>query len=90
MGKRKQKHKSTREPQISANNTSARKRAKQDVVHRMVVIYLESKTRGDFYGNVKKIINDDIAVSSRMKQDSLKRLSIRRKKKIGNNQIIYK
>ena len=54
MGKSKQKQKSTREPQISSNSRADRKRAKQDDVHRMVVTSLESKTRGDFYGNVKK------------------------------------
>ena len=54
MGKSKQKRKSTREPQLSANSAAARKRAKQDVVHRMVATSLESKTRGDVYGNVKK------------------------------------
>ena len=32
----------------------ARKRAKQDVVHRMIVTNLERKTGGDIYGNVKK------------------------------------
>ena len=46
MGKRKQKHKSTREPQLSANGRAVRKRAKQDVVHGMVITSLESKTRG--------------------------------------------
>ena len=46
MGKRNQKLKSTREPQISANSRAARKRAKQDAVHRMVMTSLESKTRG--------------------------------------------
>ena len=53
MGKSKQKHKSTREPQLSANSRAARKRDKKDVVHGMVVKYLESKT-GDVYGNVNK------------------------------------
>ena len=33
---------------------------------------LESKTRGDVYGDVKKIIDDAIAVSSWMTEDSLK------------------
>ena len=46
MEKSKQKHKSTREPQISANSISAKKRAKQDVVRGMVVTSLEIKTRG--------------------------------------------
>ena len=63
MGKSKQKRKSTGELQLSANSRSDRKRAKQDVVHRMVATSLESKTRGNVYGNVKKIIDDDIAVS---------------------------
>ena len=53
MGKRKHKRKSTREPHISANSRAARNRAKQDVVHRMVVTSIESKTRGYVYGNVK-------------------------------------
>ena len=53
MGKRKQKWKYTREPQISAKSRATMKRAKQDVAHRMVVTSLESKTRGDVYGNVK-------------------------------------
>ena len=53
MRKSKQKRKSTREPQLSANSRADRKRYKQDVVHRMVVKYLENKTRGDVYGNVK-------------------------------------
>ena len=54
MGNSKQKLKSTREPQLSANSRVARKRAKQDVVHRMVMTSLESKTRGDVYENVEK------------------------------------
>ena len=53
MGKSKQKRKSTREPHLSANSSKSRKRAEQNVVHRMVVTYLESKTRGDVYGNEK-------------------------------------
>ena len=53
MGKIKQKLKSTREPQLSVNSIAARKRAKQYFVHRMVPTSLESKTRGDVYGNVK-------------------------------------
>ena len=63
MGKSEQKRKFTREPHISANTRSDRKTAKQDVVHRMVLIYLERKTRSDVYGNVRKIINDAIDVS---------------------------
>ena len=72
MGKSKQKRKFTREIHLSANTRSARNRAKQDVVHRMVVISLERKTRGEVYGNVIKNINDAIAVSPRMIEDSLK------------------
>ena len=53
MGKSKHKCKYTREPQLSANSRAVRKRAKQDVVHGMVVKSLESKTRGGVYGNVK-------------------------------------
>ena len=60
MGKSKQKQKSTREPQLSANSRAARKRAKQDIVHGMVVTSLEIKTRGDIYINVKNIIDDVI------------------------------
>ena len=45
--KSKQKRKSAREPQLSANSIAASKRAKQDVVRRMVLTYLGSKTRGD-------------------------------------------
>ena len=47
MGKSKQKQKFTREPQLPANSKAARKKAKQDVVHRVVMTSLESKTRGD-------------------------------------------
>ena len=90
MGKSKQKHKSTREPQLSANSRAARKRAKQDVVHRMVVTSLESKTRGDVYGNVKKIIDDAIAVSPWMTENSLKCAARRHKQKISNNQLLDK
>ena len=56
MGNSKQKQKSTREPQLSANHRAASKRAKQDVVHMIVMTSLESKARGDVYGNVKKIL----------------------------------
>ena len=49
----KHKRKSTRKPELSANNRAAKNRAEQDVVHRMVMTYLESKTRGDVYGNVR-------------------------------------
>ena len=62
MGKRKKKRKTTRGPQLSANSRAAKKRAKQDVVHGMVMTYLQSKTTDDVYGNVKKIIDDAIAV----------------------------
>ena len=55
MGKSKQKRKSIREPQLSSNSTSDRKRAKQYVVHRIVITSLESKTRGDVYGNEKNL-----------------------------------
>ena len=79
MGKSKQKPKPTREPQLSVNSRADRKRAKQDVVHRMVVTSLESKTRGDVYGNVKKIIDDAIVVSPWMIEDSLK-CTVRRHK----------
>ena len=90
MGSNKQKQKSTREPQLSANSSAAKKRAKQDVVHRMVVTSLESKTRGCVYGNVKKIIDDAIAVSPWMTEDSLKCAARRHKHKISNNQLLDK
>ena len=90
MGKSKQKRKSAREPQLSANIRAARKRAKQDVVHRMVMISLESKTRGHVYRNVKKIIDDAIAVSLCMTEDSLKCAAIRHTQKISNNQLLDK
>ena len=67
MWKSKQKHKPTREPQISANSRAARKRDKKYVVHRMIMTYLESKTRGNVYGYVKKIIIYAISVSPWMK-----------------------
>ena len=72
MGTSKQKRKSTREPQLSASSRAARKRAKQDRVHRMVMISLGSKTRGDVYRNMKKIIDDAIAIIPWMTKDSLK------------------
>ena len=89
-GKSKQKLKYTREPQLSANSRAARKRSKQDVVHRMVVPSLESKTRGDFYGNLEKSINDAIAVSPWMTENSLKCSERIHKKKISNNQLLDK
>ena len=49
MGSSKQEQKSTREPQISSNSIEDGKRAKQDVVHRMVMTSLDSKTRGGFF-----------------------------------------
>ena len=88
MRKSKQKRKSTRESQISANSRTARKRAKHDVVHRMIVTSIERKTRGDVYGNVKKIINDVIAVSPWMAEDSLKCAARIHKQKIRNNQLL--
>ena len=90
MVKSKQKCKSTREPQLSANSIAARKRAKQDVVHRIVSISLESTTRGDVYGNVKNIIDDAIAVSPWMTENILKCAARRNKQKIMNNRIIDK
>ena len=54
MGKIKQKRKSTREPQLSANGRADRKRSTQDVVHRTVVTSLKRKIRGDVNGNLKK------------------------------------
>ena len=90
MGKSKQKHKSTRETQISENSRSARKRAKQDVVHRMVVTSLKRKTKGDVYVNMKIIIDDAISVSPRMTQYSIKYSTRRHKQKISNNKILDK
>ena len=72
MGNRKQKRKSNREPQLSAKSKAARKRAKQDVVHGMVVTSLEIKIRGDVYRNVKKIIDDAIDVIPWTTEDSLR------------------
>ena len=51
---------------------------------------LESKRRGDVYGNVKKIINDAIAVSPWMTEDSLKCAARRHKQKISSNQLLDK
>ena len=62
MGKSKQRRKSTREPQLSANSRVASNRDKQDMVHRMVMPSLDIKTRDEFYGNVKKIIDYAIDV----------------------------
>ena len=63
MEKIKQKRKSTKEPQISANNRASRKRAKQDMVHKIVMTSIERKTRGDAYVNMDESIDDAIAVS---------------------------
>ena len=90
MGKSKQKRRFTREPHLPENTISARKRAKQDVFHRMVVISLERKTGGDIYGNVIKNINDAIAVIPRMIEDSLKCSARIHKQKISNNQLLDK
>ena len=51
---------------------------------------LYSKTRGDVYGNVKKIINDAIAVSPWMTENILKCAARRHKQKISNNKLIDK
>ena len=56
----------------------------------MVSISLETKTRGDVYGNVKKMIDDAIAVSPWMTENSLKCAARRHKQKISNNQLIDK
>ena len=90
MVKIKHKRKSTREPQLSANLISSRKRGKQDVVHGVVETFLEIKSRGDVYGIVKKIIDDAIAVIPWMIGDSLNCAARRHKQKISNNQIIDK
>ena len=50
---------------------------------------LESKTRGDVYGNVK-IIDDTIAVILWMTENSLKCAERRHKKKISNNKLLDK
>ena len=89
MGKSKQKRKSAREPHLSANSRAARKRAKQDVVHRMDVMSLESKKRVDVYGNVKKPIDDAIYVSPLMTEGSLKCAARRHKQKISTVTINY-
>ena len=68
-----------------ANSRAAKKRSKQDVVHRMVMTSLESKTRGDVYVNVK-IIDDVNAVSTRMTENSC--VAREHKQKIINNQLL--
>ena len=77
MVKSKQKFKPTKEPQLSANSRVAIKRAGKDVVRRMIVKYLERKTRDDVYGDSEKIIDDAISVSPCMTEDSLKCAAIR-------------
>ena len=47
MGTSKHKRRRTREPHLSENSRVARKRAKQDVVHGMVMTSLDIKTRGN-------------------------------------------
>ena len=82
MGKSKQKRKSTRGPQLSANSRADRKRARQYVVHRVVVTSLESKTRGDIYRIVKIIINNAITIGPWMTEYILKCAERRHKKEI--------
>ena len=53
----------------------------------MVMTSLESKTRGDVYGNVKKKINDTIYVSPWTKEDILKCAARRHKQKIDKNHL---
>ena len=48
---------------------------------------LESQTGRDVYGNVKKTIDDIIAVTPWTTEDSLKCAARRHKQKISNNQI---
>ena len=81
MGNSKKKRKFNREPQLSAISRAASKISKQDVVHRMVMKSLGSKTRGDVYGN------DAIAVRPWMTEESLNLESRGHKKKISNNQL---
>ena len=52
MGKSKHKCIQTMETQLSENSRADRKKSKKDVVHGMVVTYLESKTRRDVYRNL--------------------------------------
>ena len=60
------------------------------MVHRMVLTSLESKTRSDVYGNVKKIIDDAIYVSPWIIEYSLKCAARRHKQKISKNQLLDK
>ena len=89
MEKSKHRSKSTREPQLSANSRAAKKRTKQDIVHRMVMTSLEIKKRGDVYGNLK-VINDAIAVRPWMIEDSQKCAARRHEQKISNNKLLDK
>ena len=56
----------------------------------MVVTSLESKTGGDVYGNIKKNIDDSIAVRPWTKEDIIKCGARRHTQKISNNQRIDK
>ena len=56
----------------------------------MVVTSLESRTRGDVNGDVKKIMNDAISVSPWMTWYILKCVTRRQMQKISNNQLIDK
>ena len=56
----------------------------------MAVTSLEIKTRGDVNGNVEESINDTIAVSPWMTQDSLKCTERRNNQNISNNQLLDK
>ena len=58
MEKIKHKRKSTKKPQLLENSRADRKRAKKDVVSRMVMTYLESKTRGGVYRHVKTFVGE--------------------------------
>ena len=78
------------EPQISANVIAARRRAKQDVVHRMVMTSLERIISGDVYSNAKIIIDDASFVSPLVLEDSLKFAARRHNQKISNNQLLDK
>ena len=53
----------------------------------MVITSLETKTRDDVYGDLKKIIDDAIGVSTWTKEDIQKCATRRHKKKISNNQL---
>ena len=52
----------------------------------MVSTSLDSKSRGDVNGNLKKIIDDAISVSPWMTENILKYAARIHKQKIGNNQ----